>query len=88
MLVLGLTFVWSGPAYWDQTNSNNPLNGTFDIKNVPPGNYNLAVWDRPQNYLIDGFNITVGRPGTVSPEVGVNASAPGSANPAARSSGV
>ncbi len=33
--------------------------GTFDIQNVPDGTYNLAVWDRPQNYLIDGFNITV-----------------------------
>jgi hypothetical protein len=37
----------------------NPVDGTFDIENVPDGTYNLAVWDRPQNYLIDGFNITV-----------------------------
>jgi hypothetical protein len=37
----------------------NPQDGTFDIKNVPDGTYNLAVWDRPQNHLIDGFQITV-----------------------------
>jgi hypothetical protein len=72
--------VWSGPAYWNDNNPNDPLTGTFDIKNVPPGTYNLAVWDRPQNYLIDGFNITVGTPGAIAPaETGnVNAGAPGS----------
>jgi len=34
-------------------------NGHFDIKNVPDGDYSLAVWDQPQDYALDQFNVTV-----------------------------
>jgi hypothetical protein len=72
--------VWSGPAFYDPGNPTDPRTGTFDITGVPAGNYNLAVWDRPQNYLIDGFNVTVGNPGAaIAPGgVGTNNGAPGS----------
>ncbi|HEV7465494.1 MAG TPA: SdrD B-like domain-containing protein [Candidatus Dormibacteraeota bacterium] len=33
--------------------------GTFDIKNVPDGDYSMAIWDQPQDYLFDQFNVTV-----------------------------
>jgi hypothetical protein len=33
--------------------------GTFDIKNVPDGDYSMAIWDQPQDYLLDQFNVTV-----------------------------
>jgi hypothetical protein len=39
----------------------DPVTGAFDVKNVPDGTYLLSVWDLPQEYLIDGFNITVSK---------------------------
>ena len=33
--------------------------GTFDIKNVPNGNYTITWWDEPQNYILDLKNVTV-----------------------------
>lgn len=36
----------------------NP-DGTFDIKNVPPGDYLVTVWDDPQNLILDGLQIPV-----------------------------
>ncbi|MBI5030104.1 MAG: IPT/TIG domain-containing protein [Chloroflexi bacterium] len=33
--------------------------GTFDIPNVPNGDYQIAVWDAPQNYLLSIKNVTV-----------------------------
>ena len=33
--------------------------GTFDIKNVPDGNYTLTWWDEPQNYILDLVNVSV-----------------------------
>ena len=33
--------------------------GTFDIKNVPNGDYQLTVWDFPQDFILDSFNVTV-----------------------------
>ncbi|HEV7897257.1 MAG TPA: hypothetical protein VGP31_05380 [Planosporangium sp.] len=33
--------------------------GTFDIKNVPDGDYQLTLWDAPQELLLDSFNVTV-----------------------------
>ncbi len=42
--------VWAGPT---------DANGNFDIKNVPDGDYSLAVWDQPQDYALDQFNVTV-----------------------------
>ncbi len=35
-------------------------NGTFDIPNVPAGDYQLTWWDEPQNYALDTVNVTVG----------------------------
>ena len=34
-------------------------NGTFSISGVPDGDYLLSVWDGPQSYLIDFYNVTV-----------------------------
>jgi len=39
-------------------------NGTFDLKNVPAGSYQLTLWDEPQDFIIDSFNVVVG-PGEV-----------------------
>ncbi len=36
----------------------NP-DGTFDIKNVPPGDYFVTVWDGPQNLILDGVQIPI-----------------------------
>jgi hypothetical protein len=47
----GDTAVWVGQADKD---------GKFDIKNVPPGNYNLTYWDEPQNYILATQDVTVG----------------------------
>ncbi|HEY0530191.1 MAG TPA: hypothetical protein VGD29_01170 [Actinoplanes sp.] len=33
--------------------------GTFDIKNVPDGDYQLTLWDSPQELILDSFNVTV-----------------------------
>jgi hypothetical protein len=33
--------------------------GTFDIKNVPPGLYQLAAWDKEINAIVDYRNVTV-----------------------------
>ena len=33
--------------------------GTFDIHNVPDGNYTLTWWDEPQNYILDLVNVSV-----------------------------
>ncbi len=37
----------------------NP-DGSFDIPNVPAGNYTLTWWDEPQDYILDLINVTVG----------------------------
>lgn len=34
-------------------------NGSFDIKNVPDGNYQLTVWDDAQDYILWSFNVEV-----------------------------
>jgi uncharacterized repeat protein (TIGR01451 family) len=49
-LTNGDTAVWIGQGNVD---------GTFDIPNVPDGNYTLAWWDEPQNYILDLQNVTV-----------------------------
>ena len=36
----------------------NP-DGTFDIKNVPPSDYLVTVWDDPQNLIMDGLQIQI-----------------------------
>ncbi|MDQ1724643.1 MAG: hypothetical protein QOG52_1671, partial [Frankiaceae bacterium] len=33
--------------------------GTFDIKNVPDGTYQLSLWDDAQDYILWSFNVTV-----------------------------
>jgi hypothetical protein len=33
--------------------------GTFDIKNVPNGSYQVTLWDDDQDYIIWSFNVTV-----------------------------
>jgi hypothetical protein len=33
--------------------------GKFDIKNVPDGDYQLTLWDAPQETILDSFNVTV-----------------------------
>jgi hypothetical protein len=33
--------------------------GSFDIKNVPNGDYQLTLWDGPQETILDSFNVTV-----------------------------
>jgi hypothetical protein len=42
----------------------NP-DGTFDITGVPDGNYSLAWWDEPQDYILDLVNVTVSNGETV-----------------------
>ncbi|MEP6855379.1 MAG: hypothetical protein ABJA33_07915, partial [Pedococcus sp.] len=34
-------------------------NGSFDIKNVPNGTYQLTVWDDDQDYILWSFNVSV-----------------------------
>ncbi|HET6172787.1 MAG TPA: hypothetical protein VFD90_09280 [Gaiellales bacterium] len=36
----------------------NP-DGTFEIDNVPPGDYMVSIWDQPLNNLLDTYNLTV-----------------------------
>jgi uncharacterized repeat protein (TIGR01451 family) len=36
----------------------NP-DGSFDIKNVPPSDYLVTVWDDPQNLIMDGLQLQV-----------------------------
>jgi len=50
-LLNGDTAVWVGQANDD---------GTFTIPNVPAGNYSLAFWDEPQDYILNLQNVTVG----------------------------
>ncbi|OLB80437.1 MAG: hypothetical protein AUI14_06785 [Actinobacteria bacterium 13_2_20CM_2_71_6] len=33
--------------------------GTFDITHVPNGDYQLTIWDGPQETILDSFNVTV-----------------------------
>jgi SdrD B-like domain len=33
--------------------------GSFDITNVPDGDYQLTLWDGPQETILDSFNVTV-----------------------------
>jgi hypothetical protein len=33
--------------------------GTFDITHVPDGDYQLTLWDAPQETILDSFNVTV-----------------------------
>ncbi|MDT4989845.1 MAG: large repetitive protein, partial [Micromonosporaceae bacterium] len=35
------------------------VDGTFDIKNVPDGDYQLTIWDYDQEYILWSFNVTV-----------------------------
>ena len=39
--------------------ANAELSGSFDITGVPDGSYSIAVWDQPQDYIFDSFNVTV-----------------------------
>jgi hypothetical protein len=41
-------------------------NGSFDIRNVPNGDYQLTVWDGPQETILDSFNVTVSGGQTVA----------------------
>jgi hypothetical protein len=50
-LTNGDTAIYAGPANAD---------GSFDIANVPAGNYTLTWWDEPQDYILDLINVTVG----------------------------
>jgi hypothetical protein len=50
-LLNGDTAVWIGQGDAD---------GHFTIPNVPAGNYSLAFWDEPQDYILNLFNVTVG----------------------------
>jgi hypothetical protein len=34
-------------------------NGAFTINNVPDGDYTLAYWDEPQDYILNLFNVTL-----------------------------
>ena len=34
-------------------------NGSFDIKNVPDGTYQLSIWDDDQDYILWSFNVEV-----------------------------
>ena len=47
----GDTTIWVGQGNAD---------GTFNIPNVPAGDYQLTWWDEPQNYALDTVNVTVG----------------------------
>ncbi|TCM37814.1 hypothetical protein [Kribbella sp. VKM Ac-2568] len=40
--------------------------GNFDIQNVPPGSYNLAVWDEQLSYIMRIVPVTVGAGETVT----------------------
>jgi uncharacterized repeat protein (TIGR01451 family) len=46
----GDTAVWIGQG---------DAQGHFTIPNVPPGNYSLAFWDEPQDYILNLQNVTV-----------------------------
>ncbi|MGQ9554935.1 MAG: SdrD B-like domain-containing protein, partial [Anaerolineae bacterium] len=46
----GDTAIWVGQGNQD---------GTFEIKNVPPGNYFLTYWDEKQHYILDFVQVTV-----------------------------
>ncbi len=35
------------------------VDGTFDIKNVPDGTYQLSIWDDDQDYILWSFNVDV-----------------------------
>ncbi|MEP7179866.1 MAG: hypothetical protein ABI775_12300, partial [Pseudonocardiales bacterium] len=35
------------------------VDGTFDIKNVPDGTYQLSIWDDDQDYILWSFNVEV-----------------------------
>jgi hypothetical protein len=39
--------------------------GKFDIKNVPNGDYQLTIWDYPQELILDSFTVTVNNGGVV-----------------------
>jgi len=43
----------------------NP-DGTFDVKNVPPSDYLVTVWDQEQNLILDGLQIQVSVTNTVT----------------------
>jgi hypothetical protein len=45
----------------DQMNylARGGADGTFDITNVPDGDYQLTLWDAPQETILDSFNVTV-----------------------------
>ncbi len=42
------------------------VDGTFDIKNVPNGSYQLSIWDDDQDYILWSFNVTVANGGVVN----------------------
>jgi hypothetical protein len=53
-------------ALTDLTNGDTAIyigqgnaDGSFDIQNVPDGNYTLSWWDEPQDYILDLMNVTV-----------------------------
>jgi SdrD B-like domain/Polysaccharide lyase family 4, domain II/IPT/TIG domain len=39
--------------------------GSFDIRNVPNGDYQLTLWDNDQELILDSFNVTVNNGATV-----------------------
>ncbi|HET7397218.1 MAG TPA: hypothetical protein VFJ94_01750 [Intrasporangium sp.] len=40
-------------------------NGSFDVKNVPDGTYQLTLWDADQDYILWSFNVEVSGGGVV-----------------------
>ncbi len=53
-------------ALTDLTNGDTAIyvgqgnaDGSFDIANVPDGNYTITWWDEDQNYILDLINVTV-----------------------------
>ncbi|MCW2658675.1 MAG: hypothetical protein JWR06_2868, partial [Jatrophihabitans sp.] len=39
------------------------VDGSFDVKNVPDGTYQLSLWDDDQDYILWSFNVTVANGG-------------------------
>jgi len=46
---------------FDRAVASFPTNadGSFTVNNVPDGDYFLTIWDEPQDYALDRFNVTI-----------------------------
>ena len=47
------------PATRRSTSAAAATDGSFDIKNVPDGTYQLSIWDDDQDYILWSFNVEV-----------------------------